>query len=74
MEDMYLLRDAGEIDDKELLLLMPNQRRNLHCGLPYYQYNVFNIYQMQEDECEVEFRFRIGDILDLLLLCSFLKQ
>ena len=65
MEALYMLHDAGEIDDEELLLLMPNQRRNLHCGLPYYQYNVFTIFQMQEDECEVEFRFRKGDIFRL---------
>ena len=65
MEDLYLLHDAGEIDDEELLLLMPNQRRNMHCGLPYYQYTVFTIFQMQEDDWEVEFRFRNWDTVKL---------
>ena len=66
MEDfLYLLHDAGDIDDEELLLLMPNNRRNLHCCLPYYRYDRFNIFQMGEDECEVEFRFKKDDIFRL---------
>ena len=66
MEDfLYLLHDAGDIDDEELLLLMPNNPRNLHCGLPKYWYDQFNIFQMGEDECEVDFRFKKDDIFRL---------
>ena len=66
MDDfLYLLHDAGDIDDEELLLLVGNHSRNLHVGLPYFKYERFNIFEMDEDECEVEFRFKKDDIFRL---------
>ena len=63
MEDfLYMLHDDGDIDDEELLLLMPIHRRNLHVGLPYSSYDRFDIFDVREDECEVEFRFKKEDI------------
>ena len=52
-----MLHDDGDIDDEELLLLMPIHRRNLHVGLPYSSY--------AGDECEVEFSFTKEDIFRL---------
>ena len=60
-----MLHDDGDIDDEELLLLMPIHRRNLHVGLPYSSYDRFDIFDMREDECEVEFRFKKEDIFRL---------
>ena len=71
---LYLLHDCGDIDDEELLLLVGDRQHNLHTGLPYCKYDKFNIFEMGEDECEVEFRFKKGDILGLQPLCSFLKS
>ena len=30
----------------------------MHGGLPYYKYGRFNLEELRDDECEVEFRFR----------------
>ena len=66
MDDLlYRLHDDGDIDDEELLLLMPTHRKNLHVGLPYSMYDRFNIFEMREDEFEVEFRFKKEDIFRL---------
>ena len=63
MEDLlYFQHDNDEIDDEELLLLLPNHHRNLHVGLPYLMYNRSNIFQLRDDECEVEFRFKTENI------------
>ena len=51
---LYVLHEDNDSDDKELLLLMPNHRRNLHAGLPYFAYARFNIVELREDECQVE--------------------
>ena len=60
-----MLHDGGDIDDEELLLFMPIHHRNLHAGLPYSTYDRFNIFDMRDDECEVEFRFKKEDIFRL---------
>ena len=60
-----MLHDDGDIDDEELLLLMPIHRRKLHVGLPYSSYDRFDIFCMREDEREVEFRFKKEDIFRL---------
>ena len=60
-----MLHDDGDIDDEELLLLMPIHRRNLHVGLTYSSYDRFDIFGMRDDECEVEFRFKKEDIFRL---------
>ena len=66
-----MLHDDCDIDGEELLLLMPFHRRNLHVGLPYSSYDRFNIFDMREDECEEEFRFKRGrKFSGLLLLCN----
>ena len=63
---LILLHDDGEIDDEEYLVLFEaNRRKNLHGGLPYYKYEAFNLEDMHEDECEVEFRFKKDDIYRL---------
>ena len=60
-----MLHEDGDIDDEEFLLLMPIHRRNLHVCLPYSSYDRFDIFDMGEDECEVEFRFKKEDIFRL---------
>ena len=60
-----MLHDDGDIDDEELLLFMPIHHRNLHVGLPYSTYDRFNICDMRDGECEVEFRFKKEDIFRL---------
>ena len=66
MDDfLYMLHDHGNIDDEELLLLMPIYRRDLHVGLPYSLYYHFSIFDMRDDECEVEFHFKKEDIFRL---------
>ena len=68
MEDEFLvlMHDDGEIDDEEFFILHEaNCHRNLHGGLPYYKYGRFNLEELRNDECEVEFRFRKQDIYRL---------
>ena len=60
-----MLHDDGDIDDEELLLVMPIHHRHLHVGLPYSSYDRFDIFGMREDECEVEFHFKKEDIFRL---------
>ena len=73
MEDLlYRLHDDGDIDDEELLLLMPRHRKNLHVGLPYSMYDQCNICEMREDDFEVEFRCKKEDIFRLAAACQLL--
>ena len=46
---LYLLHHAGDIDDEVLLLLVGNHSRNLHVGLPYFNYERLNIFEVDED-------------------------
>ena len=62
---LYLLHEDGDIDDEELLLLLEDHPRNLHAGLPYLKYEPFYFFEMREEECEVEFRFKKEDIFRL---------
>ena len=63
---LVLMHEDGEIDEDEFLILNhANQRRNLHGGLPYLKYDRFNLENMREDECEVDFRFKKPDIYRL---------
>ena len=71
---LYLLHDDGDIDDEELLLLLEDHPRNLHAGLPYFKYEPFNIFEMREDECEVEFRFKKEDIFRLAAALPWLEN
>ena len=62
-EMLVLLHEDGEINEDEVLILNhANQRRNLHKGLPYWKYDRFNVENMQEDECEVDFWVKKPDI------------
>ena len=70
---LYLLHDRGDIDDDELLLLVGDRQHNLHTGLPYFKYDRFNMFEMGEDECEVEFRCKKGDIFRLAAALQFLE-
>ena len=66
MDDvLHLLHDRGETDDEKLLLLVGDRQCNLHTGLPYFKYDRFNIFELREDECEVEFCFKKDDIFRL---------
>eukprot|EP00795_Rhopilema_esculentum_P014961 gene14961-biopygen856 len=71
MADMlYSLQDEGDIDDEELLILLDDHPKNLHVGLPYFKYKRFNVFEMREDECEVEFHFKKDDIFRLAAALS----
>ena len=62
---LYLLHDRGEIDYEELLLLAGDRQHNLHTGLPDFKYDRFNIFEMREDGCEVDFRFKKDNVFRL---------
>ena len=62
---LYMLHEDNDIDDEESLLVMPNHRRHLHAGLPYFAYDRCTIFELREDECQVEFRFTKEDIFRL---------
>ena len=57
-EMLSLMHEDGEIDDKFLILHDAHQRRTLHGGLPYWKYDRFTLENLQEEECEVDFRFK----------------
>ena len=59
------MRYTGDIDDEELLLLIPIHNGNVHVGMPYSSYDRLNIFDMRDNECEVEFRFKKEDIFRL---------
>ena len=59
---LYVLHEDTDIDDEELLLLMPNHHRHLQAGLPYFAYDRFNSFELHKDECQVDFRFKTEDI------------
>ena len=59
---LYFQHDNDKLDDEELLLFLPI---HLHDGLPHFLYYSFNIFQLQDDECEVEFSFKKEDIFRL---------
>ena len=68
MEDEFhiLMHDDGEIDDEEFFILHEaNRLSNLHVGLLYYKYGRFNLEELRDDECKVEFRFKKQDIYRL---------
>ena len=44
---------------------MPIQHRNVYVGLPYSSYDHFNIFDMRDVECEVEFCFKKESIYRL---------
>ena len=63
MDDvLYLLHDRCEIDNEELLLLVGDRQYKIHTGLSYFKYGRFNIFEMRDDECKVEFHFKKDDI------------
>lgn len=68
-ELLILMHDDDEIE--YLVLYEANRRRNLHVGLPYYKYDRFNLEDLHEDECEVEFRFKKFDIYRLAAALHF---
>ena len=45
MDDvLYSLHKRGEIDEDEFLLLVRDKQHNLHTGLPYFKYDIFNMF------------------------------
>ena len=69
MDDLLLeVHHLRDIDDEESMMLYDLNRRqvNLHGHLPYWQYDKFDLEQMSEGECLVEFRFAIEDIKGLV--------
>ena len=67
MENELLLFNAENIiNDEEFLLLREiNQQSSLHACLPYWKYERFNLEDIEDDECEVEMRFKKDDIIVL---------
>ena len=54
---LALMYDDGEIDGEEFLVLhQANPRKNVHNGLPYWKYEMFNLEAIREDERKVDFR------------------
>ena len=48
----------GNLNDEEVLLLHDfDGPQNHHTRLPYWKYNRFDLEEMRDDECLVEFRF-----------------
>ena len=64
MEANFELHD---LLDEDLMLLrgVNRARRNRHMGMPYLQYEHFDLEQMEDLECEVEFRFKREEIYSL---------
>ena len=61
------LHGDNVIDDDDLFLLLDahRPRRNLHIEVPYWRYEHFNLEDMDDTECRVEFRFKKEDIYTL---------
>ena len=56
---LVLVHENCEIDENEFLVCSKaNQRRNLHGGFPYWEYDIFNLENLREDERQVEFRLK----------------
>ena len=63
---LILMHEDGETDEDEFLILHgAHQCRTLHGGLPYWKYDRFTLENLQEEECEVDFRFKKQDIYRL---------
>ena len=57
--------DLGAIDDVEFALLYDlSTSKNLE--IPYWQYEQFNLENMNADECKAEFRFEKENLHDLV--------
>ena len=59
MDDLLLeVHHLRDIDDEEFIMLYDlNRQVNLHGNLLYWHYDKFDLEQMSEGECLVEFRF-----------------
>ena len=69
MDDLLLeVHHLRDIDDEELMMLYDLNHRqvDLHGHLLYWQYDKFDLEQMSEGECLVEFRFAKEDIKGLV--------
>ena len=64
-EDFILLcYDQGILNDKELLVLY-EQYKSPSLDLPYSSYPLFDLDNMEDDECLAEFRVKKRDIAAL---------
>ena len=59
---LYLAHLYDYIDDQELLLLTDNARGGGNPVFPYWEYDLFDINNMNDDECMAEFRFKSNDV------------
>ena len=69
LQDLALqLHENNVLDDDDLFMLLdvPGPRRNLHSVLPFWRYEHFNLEDMNDSECKVEFRFKKDDIYTLV--------
>ena len=69
LQDLALqLHENNVLDDNDLFMLLdaPRPRRNLHSVLPFWRYEHFNPEDMNDSECNVEFRFDKNDIYTLV--------
>ena len=52
------LNAIADLNDEEFLLLYHvDGPRNRHLRLPYWKFDLFNLEEMDDDECLVELRF-----------------
>ena len=61
------LNATADLNDEEFLLLCHvDGPRNRHLHLPYWKFDPFNLEEMDDDECLVEFRFTKEEIYGLV--------
>jgi len=59
--------DLENLNDEEFLLLYDVRGpRNKHLCLPHWKYDRFQLEEMADEECLVEFRFSKTEIYDLV--------
>ena len=63
----------GYLNDEEFVLLY-DLNRSTNLELPYWEYDPFDLDQMNDDECRSEFRFLKDDIYSLYHHMNFPQE
>ena len=70
---LFALHNDGVVNDEELLLLQ-DENRPRNPQFPYWNYERFDLDQLEDDECKAEFRFWRDDIYTLLDIFNFPEE